>query len=275
MKTRKIQCFFSFLLIVLFSCSSDPLDLENNIGAQLVNASGAFTRTLDENLDYFSFSFPKGTSIVESSNEINFVLPEGYIAYGVDSNKIFSSFTEGRVTRIHTTQKEKPFEYADSNGEGAIQSISSASGLAFVEMGIFNTEEPLRFFESPTELNGNFLLPASFYNLDIIQKVLVEIQDNLITSEVSETKIVALSIFGYVVFVEVAADIDTVSPYMLASAVRCGCTDGSSYLKNKALLAVHCDSYNCESSVLATGIYDGQTLQKYALEAREHYLNVF
>lgn len=284
MRKISVLFFFLFLSLLLFSCSKYESQLENNDINESENVINSAKTVNDENLDYFPFKLPEGTVIIEKENEISFELPEGYLAYGIDSNNNYTSFTKGSVTCNCTGGKSgcSPGKIGDTvacvmTTCGSCTKSGSAyfDSTMFSEIGIFKIDEPMAFFNKPTDLNDKIMLPPQFYDLDIIENQLIELKNNLLPAETTETKIVPISLYGYVVLIEVAKNVDTTSPYMITSSVKCGCNTSGSCPKDSKLIAVWCDASNCKSCTMTTSIFDSISMQEYTFEANYHSISVY
>ncbi len=263
------------LLFVIFSCAKDNNEVSNETSESLEKKGNT--------LDYFALKFPQGTEITEQNNEIIFKLPEGYVAYGIDQNKEFTSFTEGKLT-CSCTKGNGGCSPAVANGTAACvmtacKSCEKSGGLyignkTFTEVVIFNLENDKLFLKA-SDLNGQMELPPSFYQLDIVQNYLKELEKWMLSSNSTKTKIVPLSIYGYVSFIEVAEDIDTVSPYINTESFTCFCNSNGSCTKGSMFMARWCDSSNCNSCTMKTAIVDAKTNISHTIEINNHFISVY
>lgn len=277
-----------FLLIIMISlvlgfvsCANDETRYEETHSETLKNVNSLSN---SENLNYFSFKFPEGTEIVEADDKISFELPNGYLAYGISDNNVFSSFTKGSITCKCTSGGGGCSPGKIGGNVACVMTTCDSctkSGSSYLdnerfnEIGIFNMNEPMAFFSNAMELNGRIMLPSKFYELDIIEEQLKELEENLLPAETTETKIVPISLYGYVVLIEVAKNIDTTSPYMITSSVKCGCNSTGKCPKDSKLIAVWCDASDCQSCTMTTSIFDYSTATGYTLEANTYSIMVY
>lgn len=284
MKKINLLLALSFLLVSLFSCSKDEANLDKKDENHSTTSISSVANVNDDDLDYFPFKFPHGTTVIEGDNKISFELPDGYLAYGFSGNNSFTSFNKGSVTCSCSSGSGgcSPGKIGDT--VACVMTTCSSctkSGSSyfesnqFREVAIFNMNEPIAFFSNVTELNGKIMLPPQYYDLDIIKDRLIELEENLLPAETSETKIVPISLYGYVVLIEVAMNVDTTSPYMMASSVKCGCNSGGSCPKDSKLIAVWCDASNCKSCTMNTSIIDFATNKEYRLVATTHSISIY
>ena len=71
------------------------------------------------------------------------------------------------------------------------------------------------FIQSMDELEGKLILPNDFYNLPIVTSKLKELESYLLpSSNITLRKLVPINLFGYIVFIDIPADIDNTSPFL-------------------------------------------------------------
>lgn len=229
-------------------------------------------------LDLAPFNFPEGTTITETDSSISFTLPEGYLAYGIDQHGQYNAMAEGEITCKCTSGNGgcSPGKYGSSMGcvmttcgtcEKSGTSLTMPT-LTFRSMIILNLNQPMAFFESAIQLHEKILLPEEFFDLDIITEQLEELQENLISSSSENTKIVPISIYGYVVMIEIPEDIDTSSPY--AADVNCNCNSSGSCPLEKKLIVTYCDASSCSSCTMTTSVFEPITGVSYLLSASNY-----
>lgn len=283
---RKFVILLFVMGLGLISCESDYQDGIMEETTEQNNSATKSTSAVsdDENIDYFHFKIPEGTKLVEEADKISFELPTGYVAYGFVDGR-FVSFTEGTVTCNCTSGKGGCSPGKALGMVGCVMTTcttceksgeSVSGGERFSEIGVFNMNEPIAFFSKATDLDGKIMLPAQFYELDIIVEKLAELEKNLLPSDTDKTKIVPISLYGYVVLIEVAENIDNTSPYMAAGSVTCICnTEGSVCPYGSKLIAVYCDASNCQSCTMNTGIYDHFSNKEYSLVSNDYFISVY
>lgn len=264
------------LLFVIFSCTKENNEVNNLETSEILEKKG-------DSLDYFALKFPEGTEITEQNNEIIFKLPEGYVAYGVDQNKEFTSFTEGKLT-CTCIKGDGGCSPATVNNRVACVMTSCKSceksgslyigNKTFTDVVIFNLENDKLFLKA-SELNGEIELPSSFYHLDIVQNYLKELEKLMLPSNSTKTKIIPISIYGYVSFIEIPEDIDSVSPYISTDSFSCSCNSSSGICtKDKAFMARWCDASDCKSCTMTASITDAKTNTSHTIEINNHIISV-
>lgn len=252
---------FSLIGLISLACNIKDINLESNLN-KAINENDEMEKGLNsDTLNYFSFVIPEETQITEYDDHIDFKLPNGYMAYGVDENGNYQALSIGSIT---CTCKSGSGGCSPGKVGGQVACVmkdcntceksgtSLSGGVRLTDLIIVNLEEaPVNFISEIRDLEDRIVLPSEFLNLDIIENVLIELEENLIQSNSSETKIIPIEIYGYIVMIEVPADIDNTSIYISGGKESCGCNSGGNCPKNKKLIAVWCDATNCQSCTMS------------------------
>lgn len=272
---------FSLIGLLFLACNTKDSSLESIIENEEQEVT---IESLDgEDLNYFSFEFPKGTKVEEYDNKIDFELPDGYLAYGIDENGNYQSMSAGSLfcTCISDQEGCIPSKIGEQiacvmtacdNCEKSGSSLIGNERLK--DLIIVNLEDPpVNFIDDVDEIRDKLALPHEFLDLDIIEKELIELEEHLLTSKSTETKIIPIEIYGYIVMIEVPADIDNTSPYISTGEVSCSCNSGGECTINSKLIAVWCDATNCQSCTMSGTIINPDK-ERYLLQIRDNRIVV-
>lgn len=284
MKTNVSITLTIHLLISLFTFGQEKSKTTVSTSNKIDHVLDKSEILLEGEPDYFTFKFPEGTKIVEKENEVLFELPEGYIAYGINDDNRFTALTNGTLTCTCSSgsggcspaKSGNIYACAMTSCNTCNRSVSSsASASLFRDLVILNVDEPVGFFKNADELNGEILLPAEFFKLDLIDSVLLVIYNNLDSAETTETRIYPISIYGYVFLLEVAANLDDSSPHLAPSSVSCACNTNGTCTRHRNVIATYCDSSSCKSCTLTATISNPGSLHTLTFEANANIISVY
>lgn len=271
-------------LVYLGSCSKENngLQLENQFSKQVSQKSNMYDLTF--------LDLPKDSKIEELDNVLFFEVPQNYLIIGIDEKGIFYEGTKGSITCncISNANGCSPGLVGNTPAcvmtdcENCIKksNISNYQSNILVDEIVLFNNTPIAFLDNVMDLNGKAFLPAAFYEHPMVINVLQELQDNLIKSSQSEkTKINFISIFGYIVPIEVPEDIDNTSPFSIFDSnkgITCACNDGgkSSCPKKSKLIATWCDASACKSCTMGGFIYNPFDVNTYALSVVNNRIEI-
>jgi hypothetical protein len=209
----------------------------------------------------FNMPFPEGTTFEIVESELRFTLPDPYYIIGKDQEGNFyrsDSGGSGGVTcacvkGLGCDPIKSGGEYGclmKDNCDSCLKSKSSIIGVhdQLDEIVIFNPNFNM-FVDKFEHLNGKYLLPNSMIDLPEIIDLIQELQANYLESYSNETKITFINAFGYIIPLEIPADINNTSVYLRANETDggevCTCKVSGSCPKKTKFTVVWCDSDNC------------------------------
>lgn len=291
---KKILLVYVFVLIMfnLFSsCKSSPSNsiLDRNTDKNISSLSKLST------YNWSLFDIPSGAHTTINGSTIQIVLPSPYMGIGVDSmgNYVYSKI--GGTVSITCECKSgnggcSPGQvggtYAcvmkECKNCSKLNSIEDANlNTILKEMIIVDTSE-FSFIQSMEELEGKLILPQDFYNLPIVTSKLKELESHLLpSSNITLRKLVPISLLGYIVFIDIPADIDNTSPFLHVfgdrnSNTTCNCDIGTDCPYKSKLVAKWCDATNCKKCTMSGSVYsfDSKVVQSLSIiNGRIHLSN--
>lgn len=222
-------------------------------------------RTSNPDFTSFNIPFPEGTEFEYTESELKFTLPNTHYIVGVDSDgNVYSSTGggSGGVTCTCTIGSGcDPIKFKGEYGclmkdgcSACIKSVSSITGVhdELSEIVILDSDE-ISSVDKFDELDGNYLLPSSFFGLPEIQEVVSEINSNFDDSaSYEDTKIVFVNAFGYILPLEIPSEGDNTSIYLRSNGGGdggevCTCLVDGECPKQSKLGVVRCNSDKCTS----------------------------
>src|SRR5690606_19507716 len=183
------------------------------------------------------FKLPENATVEVSGSRLDYTLPEGYKAYGVDEKANYISFQKGSVTCTCKSSDEGGCSPTTAGGKtGCLMTTctnceltrSTRTGgfdLELEEVVIFDMGAPNKRVTNVKDLEGKIMLPPQFAELDIIQAEIQKIEKEAARYASDRTKVAPVILYGYVVMLEVpeAYGLSTVStPFYV-----CNCKEGS------------------------------------------------
>lgn len=256
------------LALVISSCSKEESPEENHI--PMTNLA--------------AFTLPEQTTVDTSGNGINYSLPDGYKAYGVDEKGNYLSFSHGRIScacaggdeggcNLKTTDRLVACLSAGCTN-CAFKRTTRTDGfdLELEEVVIFDMNTPVKRVNSVKDLEGKIMLPGQFAKLDIIQNEIQKIEKEAARCAGERTKIAPVILYGYVVMLELpeAYGLSSISSvYYL-----CKCTKGLGWCrKTFEGTFITCES-RCKACTITATLkdedFDGK---EYVIETVNHHIS--
>jgi len=267
-------------LALLFACEAEsPVPVDKQ-----VKDNGLQFRSEASEFIPFGIPFPEGTVFQYEDGELIFTLPNPYFAVGIDANGNYHTSAIGGSGSVTCTCTEGSgcdpvksggdygclMKHGCSSCDKENASISSVSA-ALSEIVILSSEFDL-FVESFAKLNEKYLLPTAFIDYEPIADLLGELERNLLESSVQERKTVLINAYGYILPIEVPADVDDTSIAFLnggsSGGETCSCNVNGDCPRKKKLIVVYCDSDNCTSCTMS-GIIVNDSGVQMNLESKE------
>ena len=230
----------------------------------------------------FGIPFPEGTLFVFGEGELRFTLPDPYFAVGIDINGNYHTSAIGGSGSVTCTCTEgsgcDPVKSGGDYGclikdgcSSCDKDKASISGVsvALEDIVILSSELDL-FVETFKDLNEKYLLPAAFIDYEPIANLLGELERNFLESAIGERKTIFINTYGYILPIEIPADIDNTSVAFLngegSGGETCSCNVAGDCPKKKKLIVVYCDSDNCTSCTMSGIVADdiGHTMTMQA-----------
>lgn len=213
-------------------------------------------------IDFSSFNlpFPEGTSFQELDSKLIFTLPEPFYIVGVDKDGNYhrsASGGTGSISCIYSEGGENaPVNHnhefsckkkADCNSCKKIKAIEGVHN-ELVEIAIFNPDFDL-FVDEFSHINNKMLLHHSLIKIPEVYEFLQEFEADFLPSETDQRKVAFVNMFGYILPLEIPADIDDSSLYLVSnrgesSVDVCRCNQQISCSKLRTLAVVSCGSYD-------------------------------
>lgn len=235
---------------------------------------------LAESFHPLGVPFPEETVFHIEDNRIHFSLPEPYYILGIDEAGQFQRSAPGGKGGVTCScEKEEggcsPAQYGGQYGCVMTSCSKCTKKEIKVEGGggnltdfIIVHPEDNRFIDRWEDLKGQYILPPAFLEAEEFSSILKEVESDMYStypeaSSATATKVIFIKINGYIVPLEIDAEIDNVSlSFMLdgsPGAASCAClSSGDCPRKNKAI-AVWCDASACQSCALTGVVQDPNT----------------
>lgn len=291
---KKILLVYVFVLIIfnLFSsCKSSP---SNSILDRNTDKNLSSLRKLST-YNWSLFDIPSGAHTTINGNTIQIVLPSPYMGIGVDSmgNYVYSKI--GGTVSITCECKSGNGGCSPGQVGGTyacvMKECKNCSKLNSIEDANFNTllkemiivdTSEFSFIQSMEELEGKLILPNDFYNLPIVTLKLKELESHLLpSSNIALRKLVPISLLGYIVFIDIPAEIDNTSPFLHVfgdsnSNTTCNCDIGTDCPYKSNIIAKWCDATNCKKCTMSGSVYsfDSKVVQSLSIiNGRIHLSN--
>ncbi len=136
-----------------------------------------------------------------------------------------------------------------------------------IDIAIFDANYNI-FVDDFSQIDEHFLLPHLFIENPAIKKLVLGLENGSLESFTKEKKIIFINAYGYILPLEVPADIDDTSIAFKAlvngspGGGVCSCNTSGSCPKNKKYTVVWCDSSNCTSCTMAGKIINNSGTTK-------------
>lgn len=227
-------------------------------------------KTAPSNFTPLNIPFPEGTSFDIIGSELHFKLPASYYIVGIDAHGNYHKTPNeptGSVTcycpegkGCHPGKFGGKYGCLILGGCGSCERTDATlNGLSFplIDFAIFNADFDL-FVENFEEIEGKYLMPNSLLDYKEIKDLVKELQSNFITSQTNKKTIVFINAFGYILPLEIPADMDNTSLRVKGNSsgvvsIRCDCNDKQEDAKcpRKQKMGIsYCNADNCASCTL-------------------------
>lgn len=221
--------------------------------------------------------FPDETVFHIDNDRIHFSLPAPYYLLGIDEAGAFQRSEPGGKGGVTCScDKEEggcsPAQYGEQYGWVMTSGSQCTKKEIKIEGGGGNLTDFIvvhpehdRFIDLWEDLEGEYLLPAAFLEAEEFSSMLEEIESHIYTeaSSTAATKVVFIKLNGYIVPLEIDAEIDNTSlSFMLdgsPGAASCACLSGGNCPRNKKIIAVWCDASACQTCALTGVVEDPNT----------------
>lgn len=277
---KKLLSVFGILSLIFVACNEKSIDNMGDFNGNSISVD-------NENIVYFNYDFPIGTVLEEINNTIYYTVPPDFEIIGAKDGGYTGGTNKGSVN-CNCDGGEGGCSPATVGGSYACVMTSCSSCKKknstrkpnndlndyddfnyddVQEVAIFEKNKMV-FFNNASELNGRRFLPAVFYDHPKIVEKLLELEQNLLSSENPNVKkMVFVDIFGYVIPIEIPADIDNTSPFAIADgtnssgnsgsgSISCTCNSKGSCPKKSKLIATWCEATDCSDCTLSGSVFN-------------------
>jgi hypothetical protein len=259
------------IIFSIVSCNSNNVERSDQSVTD-TNQSHTISNNLtqvisDKEWNLSLFDVPSDAIVKENNDEINIELSSKKFFLAIDDN---GSFHKAQTLKITCTCNSSKAGCSPASGVGTIGCMVTTCSSCDKKNGYIeqpdlqlnhvilinnNLDNNVKFINNIEELNNKILLPSAYLSHDLFVDILKNLEKNLIKSDNdnTETKVLPILIYDYVVFIEVPKDIDNTTPY-LVGGIKCKCNSSDSCPKNSKLITTWCDTTNCQSCTMSDNV---------------------